>query len=259
MKKKTVILCPKISKLVNLFGQKNGEEIESIPAKTDDAQKNSGEKMEKWCEKKEKTSLYERFTDRARKVMQLANQEALRLQHECLGTTHILLGLIKEGSGVAANVLKNMDADFRKVRREVEKLVEISPGIDPDFTPTGRLPLTPRSKNVVEYSLEEAKNLQHNYVGTEHVLLGLLREKGGAAVQVLKNLGLWPDDIRHEILRLLGYGLEVKDNFKKVEATIEKSDAEKQGSSKNWLLKQICTFLSSNMLFNRGIAVLLGN
>src|SRR5947209_13207182 len=109
--------------------------------------------------------MYERFTDRARKVMQLANQEAQRLNHEYIGTEHILLGLVKEGSGVAANVLKNLDIDLRKIRVEVEKLVQSSPEVG---TP-GKLPQTPRAKKVIEYSIEEARNLNHNYVGTEHL------------------------------------------------------------------------------------------
>src|SRR5512137_1652083 len=134
--------------------------------------------------------MYERFTDRARKVMQLANQEAQRFNHEYIGTEHILLGLVKEGSGVAANVLKNLDVDLRKIRLEVEKLVQSGP----EMVTMGKLPQTPRAKKVIEYSMEEARNLNHNYVGTEHILLGLLREQEGVAAQVLMNL--------------LGHGLE---------------------------------------------------
>ena len=148
--------------------------------------------------------MYERFTDRARKVMQLANQEAQRFNHEYIGTEHILLGLIKEGSGVAANVLKNLDVDLRKIRLEVEKLVQSGP----DMVTMGKLPQTPRAKKVIEYSMEEARNLNHNYVGTEHILLGLLREQEGVAAQVLMNLGLKLEDVREEVLNLLGHGLE---------------------------------------------------
>src|SRR5229473_2906672 len=107
--------------------------------------------------------MYERFTDRARKVMQLANQEAQRFNHEYIGTEHILLGLVKEGSGVAANVLKNLDIDLRKIRLEVEKIVQSGP----DMVTMGKLPQTPRAKKVIEYSIEEARNLNHNYVGEE--------------------------------------------------------------------------------------------
>jgi ATP-dependent Clp protease ATP-binding subunit ClpC len=148
--------------------------------------------------------MYERFTDRARKVMQLANQEAQRFNHEYIGTEHVLLGLIKEGSGVAANVLKNLDVDLRKIRLEVEKLVQSGP----DMVTMGKLPQTPRAKKVIEYSMEEARNLNHNYVGTEHILLGLLREQEGVAAQVLMNLGLKLEEVRDEVLNLLGHGIE---------------------------------------------------
>ena len=148
--------------------------------------------------------MYERFTDRARKVMQLANQEAQRFNHEYIGTEHILLGLVKEGSGVAANVLKNLDVDLRKIRLEVEKLVQSGP----EMVTMGKLPQTPRAKKVIEYSMEEARSLNHNYVGTEHILLGLLREQEGVAAQVLMNLGLKLEEVRDEVLNLLGHGLE---------------------------------------------------
>ncbi|MFN4257653.1 MAG: ATP-dependent Clp protease ATP-binding subunit [Gemmataceae bacterium] len=148
--------------------------------------------------------MYERFTDRARKVMQLANQEAQRFNHEYIGTEHILLGLVKEGSGVAANVLKNLDIDLRKIRMEVEKIVQAGP----DMVTMGKLPQTPRAKKVIEYSIEEARNLNHNYVGTEHLLLGLLREQEGVAAQVLMNLGLKLEDVREEVLNLLGHNME---------------------------------------------------
>src|SRR5579864_5788946 len=130
--------------------------------------------------------MYERFSDRARKVMQLANQEARRFCHEYIGTEHILLGLIKGESGVAANVLKNLDVDLAQVRQEIEKIIQSGP----ETAITGRLPQTPRAKKVVEYAVEEARKLNHNYVGTEHLLLGLIREEEGVAAQVLMNLGL---------------------------------------------------------------------
>jgi len=144
--------------------------------------------------------MFERFTDRARKVMALANQEAQRFNHEYIGTEHILLGLVKEGSGVGANVLKNLDVDLRKVRLEVEKLVKAGP----EMVTMGKLPQTPRAKKVIEYAIEEARNLNHNYVGTEHLLLGLLREHDGVAAQVLRNLGLKLEEVREEVLNLLG-------------------------------------------------------
>ena len=148
--------------------------------------------------------MYERFTDRARKVMQLANQEAQRFNHEYIGTEHMLLGLVKEGTGVAANVLKNLEVDLRKIRLEVEKLVQSGP----EMITMGKLPQTPRAKKVIEYSMEEARNLNHNFVGTEHILLGLLREQEGVAAQVLMNLGLKLEEVREEVLNLLGNGLE---------------------------------------------------
>ena len=162
-------------------------------------------------------AMYERFTDRARKVMQLANQEAQRFNHEYIGTEHILLGLIKEGSGVAANVLKNLDVDLRTIRLAIEKLVQSGP----DMVTMGKLPQTPRTKEVIEYSMDEARNLNHNYVGTEHILLGLLREPEGVAAQVLMNLGLKLENVRAEIMALLGPAMSDHTKREGIE-TIEK-------------------------------------
>ena len=148
--------------------------------------------------------MFERFTERARKVIALANQEAQRFNHEYIGTEHLLLGLVKEGTGVGANVLRNLGVELQKVRLEVEKIV--SPGSD--MVTMGKLPHTPRAKKVQEYAIEEARNLNHNYVGTEHLLLGLLREQDGVAAQVLMNLGLRLDEVREEVLNLLGAGEE---------------------------------------------------
>ncbi len=144
--------------------------------------------------------MYERFTDRARKVMQLANQEAQRFNHEWVDTEHLLLGLIKEGSGVAANVLKNLDVDLRKIRLEVEK--HVTDGAE--SVTMGKLPQTPGAKRVIEFTMEEARNLNHNYNGTEHLLLGMLREGNGIAAQVLISLGLKCEDVRKEVVSLLG-------------------------------------------------------
>jgi ATP-dependent Clp protease ATP-binding subunit ClpC len=143
--------------------------------------------------------MFERFTDRARKVMQLANQEAQRFNHEYIGTEHILLGLVKEGSGVAADVLKNLDIDLHKIRLDVENIVQSGP----DMVMMGKMPQTPRAKKVIEYSIEEARNFKHKHVGTDHLLLGLLREQEGIAAQVLMNLGLKLEYVREEILNLL--------------------------------------------------------
>ena len=145
--------------------------------------------------------MYERFTDRARKAMQLANHEVARLNHPYIGTEHILLGLVKEGSGVAANVMKNHDVNPENIRLAVDKIVEACP----DMVTMRKLPQTPRAKKVIEYSLEEARNLNQNYVGTEHILLGLLREHEGVAAQVLMNLGFRLENVREEVLNLLRY------------------------------------------------------
>jgi len=144
--------------------------------------------------------MFERFTDRARKVLALANQEAVRLHQEYVGTEHILLGLLKEATGVAAVVLRNLDVDIKKLRIEIEKLVKSGP----DMATMGKLPQTPRAKKVIEYAMEEARVLNHNYIGTEHFLLGLLRENEGIAAQVLMNLGLQLEEIRQEVLNTLG-------------------------------------------------------
>jgi ATP-dependent Clp protease ATP-binding subunit ClpC len=144
--------------------------------------------------------MFDRFTERARKVMTLARQEAQKLNNDYIGTEHILLGLVQEGSGVAAQVLKNLDVDLRKVRAEVERLVE--QGTNP--VSGTQLPFTPRAKRVLELALEEAQNLGHNYIGTEHLLLGLIRESDGPAAHVLQNLGVKPEEVREEVVELLG-------------------------------------------------------
>jgi len=171
--------------------------------------------------------MFERLTDRARKVMALANQEAQRFNHEYIGTEHILLGLVKEASGVGANVLKNLGIDLRKVRLEVEKLVKSGP----EMVTMGKLPQTPRAKKVLEYAIEEARNLNHNYVGTEHLLLGLLREQDGVAAQVLVNLGLKLEEVREEVLNLLGAGVDPEEEQgpPSTEGQGEQPQAEREG------------------------------
>jgi ATP-dependent Clp protease ATP-binding subunit ClpC len=162
--------------------------------------------------------------------MALANQEAQRFNHEYIGTEHILLGLVKEGSGVGANVLKNLDIDLRKVRLEVEKLVKSGP----EMVTMGKLPQTPRAKKVIEYAIEEARNLNHNYVGTEHLLLGLLREHDGVAAQVLLNLGLKLEEVREEVLNLLGAGVDQEEAGEPGEPQVtgEATAAPRRGKSK---------------------------
>ena len=144
--------------------------------------------------------MFDRFTDRARKVMALARKEAQRFNHDFIGTEHILLGLIQEGSGVAANVLKNLGVEIEKIRREIEKNVQSGPSM----VTMGQLPFTPRAKKVLELSMEEAQELGHNYIGTEHLLLGLIRENDGVAAQVLLDMSLKLEDVREAVLELLG-------------------------------------------------------
>jgi ATP-dependent Clp protease ATP-binding subunit ClpC len=144
--------------------------------------------------------------------MQLANQEAQHFNHEYIGTEHVLLGLLREGSGVAANVLKNLDIDLPKIRLEVEKLVQSGP----DRMTIGKLPQTPRAKKVIEFSIEESRALNHNYVGTEHILLGLLREQDGVAARVLMNLGLKLNEVREEVLNILGHSPEEAENKRRL-------------------------------------------
>ncbi|RTZ90559.1 MAG: NDP-hexose 4-ketoreductase [Bacillota bacterium] len=144
--------------------------------------------------------MFDKFTDRARKVMALARKEAQRFNHDFIGTEHILLGLVQEGSGVAATVLKNLDVDSGKIRAEIEKQVQSGHAMH-QMT---QLPFTPRAKRVLELCQEAAKELRHNYIGTEHLLLGLIREEQGLAASVLKELGLVLEEVRAEVLEILG-------------------------------------------------------
>ncbi len=144
--------------------------------------------------------MFNRFTERARKVIVLAKEEARRFNHDYIGTEHLLLGLIREGEGVAAAVLQKMGMSLESIRLEIEKLVQ--PG--PSTQILGDIPFTPRSKKSLELSAEEARSLGHNYIGTEHLLLGLIREGEGVASQVLLNLGLDLNRVRAEIMEILG-------------------------------------------------------
>jgi ATP-dependent Clp protease ATP-binding subunit ClpC len=144
--------------------------------------------------------MFNRFTERARKVIILAKEEARRFNHDYIGTEHILLGLIREGEGVAAAVLQKMGVSLENIRLEIEKLVQ--PG--PTTQIIGDIPFTPRAKKTLELSAEEARSLGHNYIGTEHLLLGLIREGEGIASQVLLNLGLDLNTVRNEVMELLG-------------------------------------------------------
>lgn len=144
--------------------------------------------------------MFDKFTDRARKVIFLARQEAERLRHDYIGTEHILMGLLKEGTGMAANILENLDVDPNRVYMELESM--IVPG---NASATmGQLPFTPRTKKMLEYALEEMRNLGHNYIGTEHILLGMIREEESEAAQVMINLGIDLNKVRQEVLKILG-------------------------------------------------------
>ncbi|MDD5630068.1 MAG: ATP-dependent Clp protease ATP-binding subunit, partial [Elusimicrobia bacterium] len=143
-----------------------------------------------------------RFTERAQRVILIAQEEAKRLNHDYVGTEHILLGLIALGEGVAAQVLANLGVDLRRVRSEIEKIV----GTGDNVMLLGEIPFTPRAKKVLEYAVEEAQHMGHSYVGTEHLLLGLIREEEGVAARVLENLGLRLEVVREEVLNLLGEG-----------------------------------------------------
>src|SRR5918992_603774 len=141
---------------------------------------------------------FEKFTDRARKVLTLAQDEAQRFNHNYIGTEHLLLGLVSEGEGVAARVLENMNVELAKVRTAVEFIIGRG-----DRPVVGEVGLTPRAKRVIELAIDEARRLGHNYIGTEHLLLGLVREGEGIAAGVLESLGVNLDKVRHEVIRVL--------------------------------------------------------
>ena len=145
--------------------------------------------------------MFERFTDRARRVVVLAQEEARMLNHNYIGTEHILLGLIHEGEGVAAKALESLGIALEGVRAQVEEIIGQG-----QQSPSGHIPFTPRAKKVLELSLREALQLGHNYIGTEHILLGLIREGEGVAAQVLVKLGADLSRVRQQVIQLLsGY------------------------------------------------------
>jgi ATP-dependent Clp protease ATP-binding subunit ClpA len=142
--------------------------------------------------------MFERFTDRARRVVVLAQEEARLLNHNYVGTEHLLLGLIHEGQGVAAKALESLGISLEAVRAQVEEIIGRG-----QQAPTGHIPFTPRAKKVLELSLREAKQLGHNYIGTEHILLGLIHEGEGVAAQVLVKLGADLSRARGQVIGLL--------------------------------------------------------
>jgi ATP-dependent Clp protease ATP-binding subunit ClpC len=144
--------------------------------------------------------MHDKFTDRVRRVMFLAREEAARLHHDYIGTEHLLLGIVREGEGLAATIVTNLGIDLDVIRRTIESMVPSSSG----SVTIGEIPFTPRAKRVLELSVEEAKNLQHNYVGTEHLLLGLIREGEGIAARVLLEFGADFKRVKDEVVRLIG-------------------------------------------------------
>src|SRR5205085_1735966 len=141
---------------------------------------------------------FDKFTERARKVLQLAQEEAQRFNHNYIGTEHLLLGLVREGEGVAAKVLGNLGVELNKVRSAVEFIIGRG-----DRTVAGDIGLTPRAKKVIELSVDEARRLNHHYIGTEHLLLGLVREGEGIAAGVLESLGVSLDKVRSQVIYVL--------------------------------------------------------
>src|ERR1700754_4193530 len=142
--------------------------------------------------------MFERFTDRARRVVVLAQEEARMLNHNYIGTEHILLGLIHEGEGVAAKSLESLGISLEGVRSQVEEIIGQG-----QQAPSGHIPFTPRAKKLLELSLREALQLGHNYIGTEHILLGLVRENEGVAARILLDFDADSDKIRNEVIRML--------------------------------------------------------
>ena len=142
--------------------------------------------------------MFERFTERARQVVVLAQDEARALKHNYIGTEHILLGLLREEEGLAARVLESLDITVEEVRAQVARIVGQG-----DEVTTGQIPFTPRAKKVLELALREALSLGHNYIGTEHILLGLVRENEGVAARILLDFDADAEKIRNEIIRML--------------------------------------------------------
>lgn len=142
---------------------------------------------------------FHKFTERARKVLHLAQEEAQRLQHNYIGTEHLLLGLIREGEGVAVKVLSNLGVDLDKARSSVESILGRG-----NRVVTGEIGLTPRAKKVIELAVDEARHLHHHYIGTEHLLLGLVREGYGIGAGVLESLGVSLEKVRVQTMQVLG-------------------------------------------------------
>jgi ATP-dependent Clp protease ATP-binding subunit ClpC len=143
---------------------------------------------------------FDKFTERARRVLSLAQEEAQRFQHNYIGTEHLLLGLVREGDGVAAKVLHDLGVDLQKVRSSVEDIIGRG-----DRIVQGEIGLTPRAKKLIELAVDEARRMNHHYIGTEHLLLGLIREGEGIAAGVLESLGVTLEKARRQTARRLGH------------------------------------------------------
>jgi len=141
---------------------------------------------------------FDKFTERARKVLSLSQEEAQRFQHNYIGTEHLLLGLVREGEGVAAKVLQNLGVDLERVRTAVEFIIGRG-----DRIVLGEIGLTPRAKKVIELGVDEARKMGHHYIGTEHILLGLVREGQGIAAGVLESMNVHLEQVRAETLKVL--------------------------------------------------------
>ena len=160
--------------------------------------------------------MFERFTDRSRRVVVLAQEEARMLNHNYIGTEHLLLGLIHEGEGVAARALESLGISLEAVRHQVEEVIGHG-----EELPSGHIPFTARAKKVLELSLREAMQLGHNYIGTEHILLGLLREGEGVAAQVLVKLGADRNRVRRQVIQLLhGHAPEAMTGLGSIESRL---------------------------------------
>ncbi len=199
------------------------------------------------------------FTDRTRKVLAMAREEAIRLQHDYVGTEHILLGLVREGEGVAAFVLRNLNVDFGQIREHIEASVRKGHST----LALGELPYTSRAKKVLEYAMREAGALKHSYVGTEHLLIGLLCEEKAIAAQVLKSLGLSLAQARAEMLRVLGSDAKptelvterVRRPLPSTERLLRQLEVTYQGPS--WhgpTLRELLADVSAEQAARRGIA-----
>jgi len=180
-----------------------------------------------------------RFTERAQRVILIAQEEAKRLNHDYVGTEHILLGLIALGEGVASQVLASLGVDLRKVRAEIEKIV----GTGDNMMLLGEIPFTPRAKKVLEYAVEEAQHMGHSYIGTEHILMGLIREEEGVAARVLENLGLKLETVREEVLSILGE-METKETQKEAPQPKQGHHAAAKGKTKTPTLDEFARDLT---------------